>query len=1503
MKFILEKRITLFYFILTAALVSILVFFYYSTKKVKSASDLVEHTQEVLRMSDSVLLDILNVESCSRGYALTGNDLFLDSFDKQISTINTNLTSLELLTTDNPNQLVRVKSLKKTADERLVLLTSMIDSKRHDILSETGKIEIVGKGKILTDKIRGIISSINLEEFSLLNQRKIATEKNNTNSELIFLVLLVFIIFIFVLISMIIKSQKIRNDELEAFTSSKKSLSNYSLSLIEASPDPLITLNTEGKITDMNEALVNITGMTREKLFGTDFFTYFTEPQKAREVYQEVFAKGSATDSPLTLRHKNGKLTDVLFNGSVYKDIIGNVLGIVIVARDVTAQKLLSKYSLSLIEASLDPLITINTEGKITDMNEALANITGLTREELTGSDFFEYFTEPQKAREVYQEVFANGSVADSPLTICHRNGKLTNVLFNGSVYKDERGNVLGAVVVARDVAEQKWATELRIVNKELAFQNDEKEKRAAELGIANAELAFQNEEKEKRAAELFIANKELVFQNNEKGKRADELSIANEELAFQNEEKEKRAAELVLANEELAFQNKEKENRAAELFIANKELLFQNDEKQKRADELSIAIDELAYQNQEKENRAAELVLANEELAYQNDEKENRAAELILANKELVFQNNEKEKRAAELGIANKELVYQNEEKEKRAAELVIADKELVFQKVEKGKRAAELVITDNELIYQTKEKEKQEIVNVELEAISDSLKLASQYSLSLIEASLDPLITINPEGKITDMNEALVNITGLARHQLKGTDFLDYFTEPQKAREVYQEVFAKGSVADSPLTLRHKDGKLTDVLFNGSVYKDDLGKVQGVVIVARDVTAQKLASQYARSLIEASLDPLFTINPSGKITDLNEASVSITEMSRDKIIGTDFFDYFTEPQKAREVYQEVYANGFVADYPLIMKDNEHTNVLLNGSVYTDERGNVLGVVVVARDITDQKRIETELIEAKVFAELATIIAEEAKGKAESATVIAESAVKAKQQFLSNMSHEIRTPMNAIIGFTKVVLKTDLTSKQKEYLTAIKLSGDALIVLINDILDLAKVDAGKMIFQQTPFKMSLSISAMLHLFETKIQEKNLELVKEYDPNIPDVLIGDPVRLHQIILNLVSNAVKFTSKGKIIVSIRLLTQDEEKVSIEFSVSDTGIGIPENKIERIFENFQQASSGTSRLYGGTGLGLAIVKQLVEPQGGSIHVKSVVGEGSTFSFILSFLKTTEEAEIETEIEELDTEIKNIKVLVAEDIPLNQLLMKTLLDDFGFERDIAANGRIAIEKLKEKTYDIILMDLQMPEMNGFEATEYIRNEMKSKIPIIALTADVTTVDLAKCKAVGMNDYIAKPVDERLLYNKIVGLVKKPTLIKYNANDNDEQMEGKKSRCIDLDYLIRRTKSNPNLMMEMISLYLEQTPPLISTMKQSFKDKDWHLLYSAVHKMIPSFSIMGISTDFENMAKKVQEFASTQKQSEGIHDMVFQLGKVCSQACEELEEELIELKEQNHE
>jgi CheY-like chemotaxis protein len=318
-------------------------------------------------------------------------------------------------------------------------------------------------------------------------------------------------------------------------------------------------------------------------------------------------------------------------------------------------------------------------------------------------------------------------------------------------------------------------------------------------------------------------------------------------------------------------------------------------------------------------------------------------------------------------------------------------------------------------------------------------------------------------------------------------------------------------------------------------------------------------------------------------------------------------------------------------------------------------------------------------------------------------------------------------------------------------------------VILINDILDLAKIDAGKMSFEQIPFDLSVSIDTMVQLFELKIKEKNLEFIKDYDLDIPHFLVGDPLRLRQIILNLVSNAVKFTHYGQIIFKVKLLEKTSEKVTIEFTISDTGIGIVKNKLNKIFNNFEQANKETTSSFGGTGLGLAIVKQLVELQNGQIIVKSEIGEGSTFGFVLDFEIPTQNSAVKTlMIEEptksklLDTTEKK-KILVVEDMPLNQLLIKIILMDFDFEVEMANNGKLAIEKLETETYDIILMDLQMPIMNGFEATEYIRQEMKSNIPIIALTADVTSVDVEKCKTLGMNDYISKPIDEKLLLSKI--------------------------------------------------------------------------------------------------------------------------------------------------
>ena len=765
---------------------------------------------------------------------------------------------------------------------------------------------------------------------------------------------------------------------------------------------------------------------------------------------------------------------------------------------------------------------------------------------------------------------------------------------------------------------------------------------------------------------------------------------------------------------------------------------------------------------------------------------------------------------------------------------------------------------------------------------------------------------------------NDFYLQVIGKEKN-IVGKPLFESFPElkTQGIKGIIDEVMASGV----PYTINEheahliKDGKSAPHFFNCvyQPFREENGDITGVIVVFTEVTelviAQNLNIINQKRLVEAlsiaNIElTMQKVEKGERAVELGIANVELAfqkDEKRKRAVELNIANIelaFQDDEKEKRAVELSIANIelSIANMELAFQDDEKEK--------RAEELIVANLELVFQNKEKEKRAQELVIADKELAfqnkekEKREFVNKElgaAKTQAENATKIAEDAVKAKQQFLSNMSHEIRTPMNAIIGFTKVVLKTDLSAKQREYLNAIKISGDALIVLINDILDLAKVDAGKMVFEKIPFKLAISLSAMLHLFETKIQEKNLQLIKKYDNRIPEVLLGDPVRLHQIILNLVSNAVKFTSEGSITVSVSLLNEDEKQATVEFAVADTGIGIKIDKLEKIFDNFQQASTNTARLFGGTGLGLAIVKQLVEPQGGTMTVKSTVGEGTTFSFTLSFQKTDAKAEMQSDIEEMNTEIKNIKVLVVEDMALNQLLMKTVLDDFGFERDIAENGKIAIDMLTQKddfgatkAYDIVLMDLQMPVMNGFETTEYIRNTLKSKIPIIALTADVTTVDLAKCKAVGMNDYIAKPIDERVLYNKIVGLVKKKVL-----TQDEKAHPIAETRCTNLSYLRQRTKSNPKLMSEMILAYLEQTPLLISNMTKSFHDKDWTLLHSAVHKMIPSFLIMGMSTDFENMAKKVVEYARTQVPGENIADLIVQLDNICLQACAELKEE----------
>lgn len=400
---------------------------------------------------------------------------------------------------------------------------------------------------------------------------------------------------------------------------------------------------------------------------------------------------------------------------------------------------------------------------------------------------------------------------------------------------------------------------------------------------------------------------------------------------------------------------------------------------------------------------------------------------------------------------------------------------------------------------------------------------------------------------------------------------------------------------------------------------------------------------------------------------------------------------------------------------------------------------GKVTQVLGTAIDITQRKKEEQELIEAKRQAE---------------------HAATAKSEFLSNMSHEIRTPMNAIIGLTEILLTGDVSKQEMENLRAIQYSADNLLVIINDILDFSKIEAGKLAFENINFELHEKLSLLHKTMSFKAEEKKIGFQLKIGKNVPKYLKGDPYRLNQILVNLIGNAIKFTKEGSVTLDISLVSQADHRAKLKFDIIDTGIGIDESKLELIFESFSQAYVSTTRDFGGTGLGLAITERLIALQNGSISVDSEVGKGSTFTCILEF-ELGSLASTKTEENERDNFplFEKLNILVAEDNVLNQLLIRQLLNKWNVSFKMASNGQEALDFIKEEFFDVVLLDLQMPVLDGISTVKIIREmgDTQSRVPVIALTADAFVETRQNVINSGFTAYVTKPYKEATLYDTI--------------------------------------------------------------------------------------------------------------------------------------------------
>lgn len=606
--------------------------------------------------------------------------------------------------------------------------------------------------------------------------------------------------------------------------------------------------------------------------------------------------------------------------------------------------------------------------------------------------------------------------------------------------------------------------------------------------------------------------------------------------------------------------------------------------------------------------------------------------------------------------------------------------------------------------------------------------------------------------------------------------------------------------------------------------------------------------------SVIVNANDAVIIASANQKIPEIMYVNRAFVEMSgySEADVNKKGFGIFVGEQTDREEVQRI-ANAF-RDFESIK--SELIFYRKNGTPYwvgisivplKDKNGKTTHFVSIQRDITERKEAEQALIEAREAAEQARL---------------------AESQFLANMSHEIRTPMNAVIGMTHLLMDENLSPKQLEYINALKFSADSLMGIISDILDLSKIEAGKLDFEQKQFNLYELLNSLQKAFKFKVKQKNLNVVFQLDEGLDNDVVGDPTRLNQILTNLLGNSGKFTLEGEIGVKMSILESNELRYLLKFEVYDTGIGIEEDKLDLVFENFKQANSQIHRKFGGTGLGLPIVKNLVELQGGKISVASEIDKGTTFTFILPFTNSGIHSEISNLEEDVmgnlildDAVLKAAKVLIAEDNLMNQKLISEIMKKWEVTFDLAVDGQDALDKTYEKAYDIILMDVNMPKMSGYEAAESIRIDTanpNNKVPMIALTAAALQSEKEKVFDSGMNEFVSKPFVPANLKKVMIQLLG-GLAIEEEIKTTTKSKEAKVSSSslsnvtVDLSYLKDFSGGDTSFIREMLGLFLSDAPNQITMMKEYLEEKDWDKLGKLGHRMKPNFQMLGMDNQRE--------------------------------------------------
>jgi len=974
----------------------------------------------------------------------------------------------------------------------------------------------------------------------------------------------------------------------------------YNRGLIEASVDGLVTVDESMTITDVNETMCRMVGRLRNQLIGSSFAAYFTESEAATEGVRLTFKEGAVTNYVLTMQAADGTRLPVSFNAAVFKDTSGNVRGIFASARDITAQKQLEAqlqvsqtYTRSLIESNIDALMTTDPLGVITDVNQQMEALTGFAREELITTPFKRYFTDPERAEQGIRLVLREGKVTNYELTARAKDGRETVVSYNATTFYDRDRKLQGVFAAARDITEQK----------KLEQQLREQQNYLRGLiessvdGLITVDPSGTITDVNDRMCHMAgYARGALIGSPFADYFTDPERATAGVRQTFEAGFVTEYALTLVSRTRRLlqvsfnASVFKDPGGDVRGIFASARDIT----DRLRLEEQLR---EQQTYLRGLIESSVDGLVTVDPE-GFITDVNEQMCRMTGYTRKELIgspFKEYFTEPQLADAGV------------KRTFANGVVTNYELVI-KTKAGRKAT---VSFNASVYRSGDG-RVEGIFASARDISEQARLQSQlaeqqaYNRSLIEASADALFAIAPDGVITDVNAEATRLSGYSRKHLINSRFSEYFTEPDSARAGVQKTLAEGRVIGYELVLITRQGRRIAVSFNAGVFSDSQGTPLGILAGARDITEQKKLEQelrnqqfYSRSLIESNIDALMTTDPLGVITDVNQQMEALTGYAREELITTPFKRYFTDPERAEEGIRLVLREGKVTNYELTAraKDGRETVVSYNAATFYDRDGKLQGVFAAARDVTERKRFEQTLQEKNVELENANF---------------------AKDRFLASMSHELRTPLNAIIGFTGTLLMKlpgPLTEDQAKQLQTIQSSAKHLLSLINDLLDLAKIESGKVAITLEPVVFQNVVDEVRTTLKPLAEKKGLRL----RVNVPQdelVFQTDRRALSQILLNLANNAIKFTEQGEVRIEL-IDRRDNGRRVAEISVHDTGVGIKTEDQAKLFQAFTQMANTGARSYEGTGLGLHLSQKLAELLGGQISFESQHGKGSTFT----------------------------------------------------------------------------------------------------------------------------------------------------------------------------------------------------------------------------------------------------------------------------------------------